>query len=260
MKTAPPNIGDKGAINRVFRILGTFHHDFPSGSAKEIAQRTNIPDSSAFRLLARLHQAGILWHEPETGQYGPGLRFIELGDVALRQLRIPAGIQGVLRELQAETDEDASFSVWRGGPTRTCVAVSPSRHALREFMTIGQTHPLWLDASGKAIAAHLPPAGLSEVVAAAVNDGLDAATFTAELAEIQRSGMAITEGARVPGVMAISVPVRSADVLIGSITVSGPAFRISNRVTTLASAVNLAAQQLGQELARLRGRATQPGA
>src|SRR5262245_59636404 len=106
----------------MLRILRTFDHTFTSGTVKELADRTGIPPSSLFRLVGRLTRSGLLWHDDATGRFAPGITLLALGDIALRELRVPPGVQHVLDDLQQAVQENASLSIWRGGNTRTCVA------------------------------------------------------------------------------------------------------------------------------------------
>lgn len=240
----------------MLQILGTFRHDFAAGTMKDFADRTGIPESTLFRLLGRMVAADLLWHDASAGRYGPGLKLLELGDIALRQLHVPTDVQRVLNELQEATRETASFSVWRGGTTRTLVAVSNSLLTLREFTVVGDTHDLWLGASGKAIAAFVPADEQAELVAVAASRGADANRLRADLSAIRRTGFAKTEGERVPGVMAVSAPVFKGELPVGSLTVSGPSFRISPLATDHATLV----RRFAAELSRiLEGRASRDG-
>ena len=239
---------DVGAAGRMLDILGVFDHEFASGTAREIASRTRISESTLFRLLRRLHQRGFLWHDQTTRRYGPGLQLLRLGDMALRQLHVPDGVKAILNELQAATEENANFSIWRGGFERSCVAVSHTALAVREFIGVGETYGLWLGASGKAIAAFLPPPLQAKIAETAFADRAQQASFLNDLRDIAQRGIAVTAGERMLEVMAASAPVFDRSAVIGSLTVSGPAFRIEPRIDAIRPHVIEKARQLSASL------------
>ena len=240
---------EAGAAGKMLDILSGFDHRFPSGTAREIAQRTNISESTLFRLLRRLHQRGYLWHDAVSRRYGPGLKLIQLGDVVLRELHIPDAVKVILDDLQTASAENANFNIWRGGTHRTCIAVSHSALALREFIGVGGTHGLWLGASGKAIAAFLSPTLQMRIAEKADDTTKGREAFLHSLAEVQDSGISITAGERVEGVMALSAPVFDGAEIIGSLTVSGPAFRIESKAKKIRPLVIQKAKELSLSFA-----------
>lgn len=240
----------RGAAARMLRILDAFDHEFTSGTVKELAARTGIPPSSLFRLVRRLGEAGMLIHDGTDGHVAPGLKLIELGDIALRRLRVPDVVQGTLDDLQRSVGENASLSIWRGGRTRTCVAVSHSTNALREFTAVGETYDVWLGAAGKCIVAILPEDVRLLVIPDDERERRP--SLLAEIDQVRERGFAVTESERVPGVTAVAAPVHDGRSWIGSLAVSGPSFRMTPKVTTLVSAVQASARDLSAVLATFR--------
>ena len=233
-----------GAAARMLDILSIFDHDFPSGTAKEIAVRTGLSESTLFRLLGRLMSRNFLQQDPVTRRYSPGLRLCLLGDIALLQLNPPETIRKVLDETLINTGENSNYSIWRGGMERTCLFVSHSNLALREFITVGETHPLWLGASGKVIGAYLPYKVQKDLALRMSSDQKRRKAFLDELQLIKQAGISITEGDRIEGVIAISAPIFHASNIFGSITVSGPTVRVKPKLSLIEPYVRAASRKL----------------
>jgi IclR family transcriptional regulator, KDG regulon repressor len=240
--------GGRSAAARILAILEAFSHERPDMTVRDFHERTGIPESTLFRLLRLLTQRGLVSHDSSTGRYAPGLKTIELGDIAARQLRIVEIVQPVLDDLQRATHLTANFSVWRGN-SRVCVAKADSTLHLRDVVNVGDSYPIWLGAAGKAILAFLPDSLRLSIVSDAYADPPQRDSLIARLEQVREARLAVTEGERVPGMAAVSAPVfdRMGRVL-GSVTVSGPAYQMRPAQDRHAEVVRVAARRLSEAL------------
>ena len=117
-----------------------------------------------------------------------------------------------------------------------CLAQIPSRQGgLRVFENIGTAYPLHSGATAKAVLAFLPEDQLSTVVAGDITPLNPASKTSREalrkhLAEIRKSGYAVTREETYPGVIGVAVPILTARRQpLGSIAVAAPLQRMQER-------------------------------
>lgn len=78
-------------IERATEILTCFTSSQPTYKLNELAKELNYAESTVYRYVNSLQQAGFLKHDKEKGGYELGLRIIELAGVALSQIDVYLG-------------------------------------------------------------------------------------------------------------------------------------------------------------------------
>lgn len=222
-----------GPTERLIGILECFTHDTPALTAEEITARTGLPRSTAYRLLAWMARRGLLVHDARGGRYHPGLRLLELGAIAAEQMELRQAARPILRELLEQTGETVNLSVYHNGH-RICVEKVDSIHDIRGVIHVGKPYPLHAGAAGKAILALLPPSEVERILRHQPLERFTDRTLVRKadllrsLAEIRRTGVAVSHGERVEGATAVSAPIFDGQgQVVASITVSGPSFRFT---------------------------------
>ncbi|OBB12914.1 transcriptional regulator [Mycolicibacterium setense] len=95
-------------LNRVAALLDVFGAR-QTLTLAEISRYSNVPRSSAHRILQGLVQLG--WVERQGGEYVLGMRMFELGSQAVRQRRVPEAALPVMADLHRRTGLTAHLSV-----------------------------------------------------------------------------------------------------------------------------------------------------
>ena len=95
-------------LDRVASLLDVFGAR-QALSLAEISRYSNVPRSSAHRILQGLVQLG--WVERQGAKYALGLRMFELGSQAVRQRRVPEAALPVMADLHRRTGLTAHLSV-----------------------------------------------------------------------------------------------------------------------------------------------------
>lgn len=75
----------------------------PDLSAVEIAELTNEPRSTVYRLLGTLQQLGWVEAAPSQGRYRLGIRLFRLGSAVARTFDVRGASDDPMRQLHAET-------------------------------------------------------------------------------------------------------------------------------------------------------------
>jgi DNA-binding IclR family transcriptional regulator len=250
------SVGVATTALRGLHLLETLAGMRQPATLRDIASRAGLSESYAFRLLHALEVEGFLHHLGRSG-YRLGSRSIALATVmgprpAMMRLMYP-----LLARLVADSGEAAVVHL-RAGDFRVLVlgVPSPSGPIVDPAGVLGERSPLTAGASGRVILAHLSAAELAEFEEA----------DTDLLAVIREQGYEVSFGENHAGVNGISVPMladaddpAAAGTVLGSLTVAGPASRLTpEAMTRLLGPLRRACRDLSPRLAALLG--PNPGA
>jgi IclR family acetate operon transcriptional repressor len=190
--------------------------------------------------------------EKDCFRLGP--KMIELAGVLISQQDLRNESEPLLEKLSAQTQETAHLAIPTGNNV-VYIAKVDSPQSVRMASHIGLRNPLHCTALGKAILAFYP----QEQIDAVIGKGLPARTpFTLispeilrdELGHIRVEGFAIDDQENELGVRCAGAPVFDySGKVIGAISVSGPASRISReRCLELGPVVSEAAQEVSRRM------------
>jgi hypothetical protein len=141
-----------------------------------------------------------------------------------------------------------------GGPHRTHAASAPGRYGFdalgltaAELIEVG--HCLRVGASGRVIAAHLPPpmvaSLLEQPLPACAGPGVlkDPAKFTASLAKVRQTGYAVARE-EIAGWSAIAAPVMWGEAVYGAVSVLKPSSLMPRDLSIPITATMAAAERI----------------
>jgi IclR family acetate operon transcriptional repressor len=201
-------------------------HDRPL-VAQEIAVALGIPVSSLSYLLGTLVERGYLVRDGRRYSAGPGLQRLQArhGGFSLAERAAP-----LVRTLRVQLNETTSFFIRSAWDVEAIVTES-SEQALRYSIVTGQRLPMHALAGGKALLATLSDDELDRYFAESERPRFTATTITAEkalrrdLAEVRRTGFAITDEEYSLGIRGIARVVPIAGEPVGSLSVGIPKAR-----------------------------------
>jgi DNA-binding IclR family transcriptional regulator len=243
-----------GVVMKVLKILEALQGN-PSGlQLKEIAERTQINKSTAYRFLAHLEGEGYLFRD-DAGAYLIGPKLARMGTGTNREESLRKMSRSVLQKLWEATGETVNLAILDGLQI-LYLDVIESSHTFRFASQIGARRPLHCTALGKAMLAHMPENELKELLPALRFERLTQRTFTQpakfrrELSRTRLQGYALDDEEAVLGARCIAAPVFDAGGrVLGGISVSGPLTRITQeRIPTFAAIVKKAAQSVSSRL------------
>jgi DNA-binding IclR family transcriptional regulator len=223
----------------------------------EISARTGLPKGTAFRILSSLGYGDRVLKDPLTNRYvlGPGTwRLAQIASDSLGSLALISRPE--LTALWQETAETITLNM-RMGLERVCIAELRSPHPLLHTAGVGSRIPLHVGASGKVILAFTPVGERERILdnltyAPLTSSTIDRReTLVAELDRVREQGYAVSMGERIPGAVGVSVPVCSTSGLVMSLSLLGPAERLTaERRTELTALLRATARSI-----EARGRA-----
>jgi DNA-binding IclR family transcriptional regulator len=194
----------------------------------ELSEELDMPKSTVQVYLNSLYRHNFV--VKNDGRYEVGLRFLEFGIYALRNVVIYPEVRSKVEELAGSTGELASCFVEEEGEAVYIYGVEGER-SVRTDLSVGDRTDLHCTASGKAIMAHLPDRRVRQIVD---EHGLERKTeqtitdldeLREELSRIRDRGYSYSMEESVEGMRAVAAPILLDGRVVGSISLAGPANR-----------------------------------
>lgn len=244
-------------LERLFRLMNALA-DSDSVSLAHLSTVTGLHKSTTHRFLATLLQYGWVGPSPQADGYGLGPTFLSLCERALARFDLRSFAHEYLQELRDTTGESANLGVLQDGKV-VCVDSVSSREPLRISFEAGSKSPMHATGLGKAIAAWLPDQQLESLLERSPMQRytpttvVDPERFKSQLGHIRQVGYALDDMELTDQVRCIAAPVFSArGRVVGAISVSGPAFRVTlDRLELLSQLITRAAGTISTRLGYL---------
>jgi IclR family transcriptional regulator, acetate operon repressor len=213
----------------VFEIIEMIH-ELDGASLVELSRELEFAKSTIHDHLATLESKEYVIRS--GNEYSLSLRFLYHGMFVKNRLDISHVGQPVIEELAEQTGEVAWIIVEEHGRA-IYLNKAMGEKAVQTHAIVGGRGYLHHLASGKAILAYLPDERVDEIIARHGLPELTPHTVTdrdeleAEFERIKEEGIALNDKETVRGLRAAAAPVRKDDLIVGAITVSGPASRMT---------------------------------
>jgi DNA-binding IclR family transcriptional regulator len=228
--------------------------DRPKGiSASQAENLTDIPRTTAFRILKTLCSEGMAEKRGTLFFAGPGL--IQVGLTSLRSLEIRSLSVPFLSELATKTNFTAHLAIPSGWQT-LILEVHDSQNPVCVASRSGTTAPLYCSSTGKIFLAYLYEHELEEYFSATSFEKRTGNTIVTlpeiknEIERIKRDGFAVDDQEFHDDVRCLAAPVRdSSGQVIAAIGVTGPAIHFNSQKQSKVSVhVKKAAVELSAKL------------
>lgn len=246
------------SVDRALTILELLAADGRLG-VSEIAVLLDVHKSTASRLLATLEAHGLAEQLPDRGRYQLGVGVLRLAGATRSRMDVVQESRPVTGALAARVGETVNVVILSGRETLYLDQVSGTS-ALQIHNWVGKRNPVHATANGRVLLAHVSDGERDTILgAASTADGalprLTASTLVsreavlADLDQIRQQGYAVARDELEVGLTAVAAPVRdSAGDVIASLSVSGPTFRIEDRLPLLVAEVVAAADDVSRRL------------
>jgi DNA-binding IclR family transcriptional regulator len=217
------------AVERIFGVFECFTPEADSLTLQEIADRIELPKSTAFRIVQSLEKAGYLVRL-ENQQYCLSFRFTRFAGLVKSTLDIREIARPVMTELSVKAKETISLHAV-DGENRVCIDVVNADSPLRSVTRAGEQIPLQVGSASKILMSYLPQEQLSPILTKIVRaTKRSKAALLQELAHVREQGYAISHGERLLGVSAISAPIKDVnDEVRHCLSLGGASVRIQGR-------------------------------
>ena len=223
----------------------------------EVADRLDVAQSTAHRLLSMLVHHGFARQDGRGREYRTGPALLEMGFAAMRDMDVRQHARPILEVMRDKVHETVHLAVPYGQEVFYVESVE-SRHQLRIASRVGSFMPAHCIAAGKVLLATLSRA---ELYALYPQPSLKALTersvktraeLERQLEKIRRVGYAKTRGESTDGVASLAVAVTDRrGAARAAISISAPAMRVTpDREPVWLEAARSAAAELKARLWR----------
>jgi len=237
---------------RLLAVLLTFDENHPVLGVGEIAERTGVPQSTAYRYVAVLREAGLL-DSAGRGSYRVTERVFRLAKAAQAGLKgLPELALPVMRELRDAIDETVLL-VRRTGASAVCVDRVESRRPVRLSFEPGQAMALHAGSASRLLLAAMPREARRAVVAD-VSETLEpdhAAALTDEgLDQVLDQGWAESFHEVDRGIWGTAAAIRTSDgAVLAALGAAGPLDRLdAGRRRDVIARTRAAAERISNQL------------
>jgi DNA-binding IclR family transcriptional regulator len=198
----------------------------------EVSRELDIHKSTAYRLLTTLRDRGLVEQDAGTEKYRLGFGMVLLARAASADLDILRCARPVCELLSERTKETVTIAVLEGDDA-VIIHQSLSRASALNVDWTGRHTPLHATAAGKIFLLYMPEDQLLRILERPLerfteHTIVDPVSLRDHINEIQDAGYAYTVEELETGLNAVGAPIRSSDgAVVGAVSVSGPAFRLS---------------------------------
>lgn len=243
------------SIERAFAVLSALSGG-PIG-VTEVAERADLPKSTAARMLATLSHEGAVEQVPGGTNYRLGPRIATLAEGIVPVRSLVATARPILEELAASTGETAGLSVPEGFVVHYVDQVGTS-HQVQVRDWTGTRVPMHAVSSGLIFLAQLPESTLDAYLEREL-EAFTPRTLTSpdalreRLAQVRADGYAWVHEEFAEGLSSVAAGVAdSTGVLTAAVHVHGPAYRFPNgREQETGETVLAAATRASERLRRV---------
>ena len=198
----------------------------------EVSRELDIHKSTAYRLLTTLRDRGLVEQDAGTEKYRLGFGMVLLARAVSADLDILRCARPVCELLSERTRETVTIAVLEGDDA-VIIHQSLSRASALNVDWTGRHTPLHATAAGKIFLVYMPEDQLLRILEGPLqrftgHTIVDPASLRDHIKEIRDAGYAYTVEELETGLNAVGAPIRSSDgAVVGAVSVSGPAFRLS---------------------------------
>jgi DNA-binding IclR family transcriptional regulator len=197
----------------------------------EVSRELDIHKSTAYRLLTTLRDRGLVEQDAGTEKYRLGFGMVLLARAVSADLDILRCARPVCERLSERTRETVTVAVLEGDDA-VIIHQSLSRASALNVDWTGRHTPLHATAAGKIFLLYMPEDQLLRILERpperfTEHTIVDPAGLREHIQQILEDGYGYTVEELETGLNAVGAPIRSSDgAVVGSVSVSGPAFRL----------------------------------
>jgi DNA-binding IclR family transcriptional regulator len=195
----------------------------------DVRDRVGVPSTTAYRLLSTLEAAGFIERGPKRG-YRAGAAALTWAASLLSSLDVRTVARPILERMPTLPGEAVYLAVLREAGLVAVDILHPDAmpHVLPEPLNDDMRVPLHASALGHAVAVHLSPHRLSDLLGPEPYRRWTAATpvtwseLAPRLEDVRGRGIAIARDGVTTGLTGVAAPLFAGRAIAGAISITGP--------------------------------------
>lgn len=214
------------SVKKAFDILSLVSSKRDGKGLNEISKDLNMAKSTVHGITSALEDIGALKRNATTKRYTLGFTLFELARHAYSQVELKDIALPFMEELMDLSQASVFLGVlnWEH---LTIVEIVESRHELKITSPIGTTISLFAGAAGKVFLSDMDKIEVENLIRSkgikkyTENSITDPNQYLQELSRVKEREVAIDDEEYIPGVRAVSSPIKNEEHLIAAIWVVG---------------------------------------
>ena len=200
------------AVERALGMLEAVAQEPEGLSNAEISRKLAIPKSSASYILRTLVKRGYLNRDVHNGKYRVGLKILSLSRGALSGIDVREVALPIMRHLSEKTGLTCHLAIL-DGPEAVYIEKVEPQGFIRMDTWVGRRMRVHATSVGKALAAHVPPEQLEQILAERALERRTPKTITSvarlhkELEKVRTLGYAVDDEENNLGARCVGAPV-----------------------------------------------------
>lgn len=214
---------------RILRLFKVGREEF---SVTEIARLTNLPKSTASRLITMMADEGFLSKNPKTNHYRLGLSILSLGGVINSHRELFVEAQPIVHRIVDELGETAHICLLENEEVAYLFRTE-GKDSARLLTYMGRKNPIHCTSEGLAILAFQDDKLIQkylekDLYSYTPSTIVDKNKLLEYLINVKNSGYAVSKDHYYEGFVGIAAPIRDyTESVVASVSVIGPTTRIS---------------------------------
>jgi DNA-binding IclR family transcriptional regulator len=242
-------------IEKALDVLESITKQRDGVKLSTLAEITGFNQSTTYRISSILIKKGYLRQNGKRGKYFPGIKLLEISDIAKRDAYIKEQAFPFLKKLGDNISETITMTVF-DGVEHTNIIVIPPKYSLQVVPRIGTKLPLHCTASGKIFLANMPDEKFNHIITVLGLSTYTDKTITdisklkRQMETIRREDFALDDEEYEYGVRGIAAPVKyKGEIVIAAISLVGPSMRMSIlKIKQLVPVVKSCALEISESL------------
>jgi IclR family transcriptional regulator, KDG regulon repressor len=224
-------------LEKVIKILNLYTYTEGAFTLDQIAKKTGISKTTAFRILKTLEKHEIFKYSDNEETYSLGLKLMELGGMVYSSLSIRKAASAYLDVLAHSLKATILLGVLKNDHL-LYIDKRESESIIRVSSYIGLKRPPYYGMLGMTLVAHMPDDQKKKLLELYPPDKITAKTvidvkeLMRRFDETKKSGYYIEREEVIDGVMGVGVPIRDfSGNVVAALGASMPEFQVNEKMT-----------------------------
>jgi IclR family KDG regulon transcriptional repressor len=242
------------AVERALILLKHIAEADEEVGVRDLGRELGYSPAVTQKILNTLKAHNFVEQNEETERYRLGMGALQLGLEMIARLDLVNLAQEPMKALTAATEE-TTFLAIRSDMHAVYVGKVTSPHAIRMDAEIGARRPLNCTAVGKVLLAWAEDGLVQRLENEGMLENRTANSITSlkllrdEIKNIRKLGYAVDRQEYVDDAVCVAAPIFNREQqIVGSITTSGPSFRLMDRIEEVAALVMDKAEEISDAL------------
>ncbi len=243
------------SVSRAFSILSLFSSNKPVLTLAEVSKELGLAKATAYGIMTTMRETGYLDYDKKKAHYMLAAKYIELGGIVVKNLRINREGREIACRLANDAGVVCRIGIWDRDSILVSLQSTPMAHA-EQPSRLGPRVPAYCTALGKAFLSSVSKEELDGYLDSLVPLPYTPRTITdvndirKELDTTKERGYSISEEEALLGQSGLGVPILGPEGRpLGAISLSGLTVKVlGDQIETLAGELRGAAGEISYNL------------